>query len=87
MRTTQKHPRGDLSRPPVDELTAVTGSAFSLVVIASKRSRQLVAFHAQLCEGLLGYVGPLVTTRPGEKPLSTALREVHAGLLEVDAAH
>ena len=36
----------------------------------------------QLGEGLLEYVGPLVEPGPREKPLSIAMREIHAGLLE-----
>jgi DNA-directed RNA polymerase subunit omega len=81
--TNRKQHRGDISRPPVDELTQVAGGQFQLVNVAAKRARQLTAFHAQLGEGLLAYIGPLVTPRAGEKPLSTALREVHWGLLEV----
>ena len=37
--------------------------------------------RAQLGEGLLEYVGPLVETTPQEKPLSIAMREINAGLL------
>ena len=62
----------------------VTGSAYSLVNVAAKRARQLTAFHAGLGEGLLEYAGPVVTPlRKDELPLTTALREVHEGLLEV----
>ena len=34
---------------------------------------------------LLEYVGPLVDTRPQEKPLSIAMREIDAGLLTSEA--
>lgn len=87
MQTTRKQARDGISRPPVEELTNVTGSTYSLVNVVAKRTRQLVAFHAQLGEGLLEYSGPVVTPRVGEKPLSTALREIHAGLIEVDGPH
>ena len=79
-----QHP-GGISRPPVDELTEVTGSAFGLVNVAAKRARQLTAFQAQLGEGLLEFTGPLVTPRRDrEQPLSIALREIHQGTLKVD---
>ena len=32
--------------------------------------------------GVFEFVGPLVTPEPGEKPLSIALREIEAGLLD-----
>jgi DNA-directed RNA polymerase subunit omega len=80
--TNRKQYRGDISRPPVDELTQVAGGQFQLVNAVAKRARQLTAFHAGLGEGLLEYVGPLVVPRASEKPLSTALREVHEGLIE-----
>jgi DNA-directed RNA polymerase omega subunit len=68
----------------VDELTNVTGGAYSAVNIAAKRARQLTAYRAGLGEGLLVFVGPVVTPRHrDELPLTTALRELHAGLLEV----
>ena len=49
--------------------------------MASKRARQINAYYAQLGEGLLEYVGPLVETRVQEKPLSIALREISERLL------
>ena len=48
---------------------------------AAKRARQINAYYAQLGEGLLEYVGPLVETRVQEKPLSIALREIRQRLL------
>ena len=42
---------------------------------------QINAYYAQLGEGLLEYVGPLVETRVQEKPLSIALREISERLL------
>ena len=51
------------------------------VIMAAKRARQINAYYAQLGEGLLEYVGPLVETRVQEKPLSIALREIRQRLL------
>jgi DNA-directed RNA polymerase subunit omega len=68
--------------PPIDELLERTQSKYALVIIAAKRARQINAYYSQLGEGLLEYVGPLVDTAPQEKPLSIALREINADLLE-----
>ena len=67
--------------PPIDELLEVVDSKYGLVIMASKRARQINAYYAQLGEGLLEFVGPLVETRVQEKPLSIALREIRQGLL------
>ena len=71
-----------ITNPPIDELLSVTGSKYELVSIAAQRARQINSYYAQLQEGLLENVGPLVTPGPHEKPLSIALREIHADLLE-----
>jgi DNA-directed RNA polymerase subunit omega len=71
--------------PPIDELLDVVDSKYGLVIMASKRARQINAYYAQLGEGLLEYVGPLVETRVQEKPLSIALREISEGLLHAEA--
>ena len=70
--------------PPIDELLNVVDSKYRLVIMAAKRARQINAYYAQLGEGLLEYVGPLVETRVQEKPLSIALREARDGLLKVE---
>ena len=67
--------------PPIDELLEIVDSKYRLVIMAAKRARQINAYYAQLGEGLLEYVGPLVETRVQEKPLSIALREIRQGLL------
>jgi DNA-directed RNA polymerase subunit omega len=72
--------------PPIDELLDVVDSKYGLVIMASKRARQINAYYAQLGEGLLEYVGPLVETRVQEKPLSIALREISDGLLRAEPA-
>ena len=73
-------PQG-ITNPPIDDLLEVTDSKYSLVIYAAKRARQINAYYAQLGEGLLEYVGPLVETTPQEKPLSIAMREISSSLL------
>jgi len=70
-----------ITNPPIDDLLDVVDSKYRLVIMAAKRARQINAYYAQLGEGLLEYVGPLVEPLPKEKPLSIALREINAGLL------
>lgn len=71
-----------ITNPPIDELLAQVDSKYRLVLFAAKRARQINAYYSQLGEGLLENVGPLVDTGVQEKPLSIALREVNAGVLE-----
>jgi DNA-directed RNA polymerase subunit omega len=80
MAGTAASPEG-ITNPPIDELLEKTDSKYALVIYAAKRARQINAYYAQLGEGLLEYVGPLVETHVHEKPLSIALREINAGLL------
>lgn len=71
-----------ITYPPIDELLTRASSKYALAVFAAKRARQITDYYAQLSEGLLEYVGPLVDPLPREKPLSIALREIHGDLLE-----
>ena len=71
-----------ITYPPVDDLLEQVDSKYRLVLFAAKRARQINAYYAQLGEGLLESVGPLVETVPQEKPLSIALREALAGQLQ-----
>jgi DNA-directed RNA polymerase subunit omega len=71
-----------ITNPPIDDLLEKVSSKYALAIYAAKRARQINDYYAQLGEGLLEYVGPLVEPGPREKPLSIALREIHAGLLE-----
>jgi DNA-directed RNA polymerase subunit omega len=73
-----------ITNPPIDDLLQGTPSRYQLVIYAAKRARQINAYYSQLGEGLLEYVGPLVETHVQEKPLSIALREIHAGLLDTE---
>ena len=76
-----------ITNPPIDELLDVVDSKYRLVIMASKRARQINAYYAQLGEGLLEYVGPLVETRVQEKPLSIALREIRERLLTAESTN
>jgi DNA-directed RNA polymerase subunit omega len=80
---TAAAPEG-ITNPPIDELLAIADSKYSLVIYAAKRARQINAYYAQLGEGLLEYVGPLVETHVHEKPLSIAMREINGGLLTAE---
>ena len=70
-----------ITHPSIDDLLTKTDSKYSLVSYAAKRARQINVYYAQLGEGLLEYIGPLVETHAQEKPLSISLREIDAGLL------
>lgn len=71
-----------ITNPPVDDLLDQVDSKYRLVLFAAKRARQINAYYAQLGEGLLENVGPLVETGLQEKSLSIALREIQANQLE-----
>lgn len=71
-----------ITHPPIDDLLEQVSSKYALVIYSAKRARQINDYYAQLGEGLLEYVGPLVEPGPREKPLSIALREIHAGVLQ-----
>lgn len=76
------HSAPGITNPPIDDLLTKVDSKYRLVLFAAKRARQINAYYSQLGEGLLENVGPLVDTGIQEKPLSIALREVNAGVLE-----
>ncbi len=70
-----------ITHPSIDELLATTESKYSLVIYAARRARQITGYYAMAGDFALQYVGPLVETHPQEKPMSIALREIHAGML------
>ncbi|HEY6738309.1 MAG TPA: DNA-directed RNA polymerase subunit omega [Actinopolymorphaceae bacterium] len=78
--STQANAEG-ITAPPIDDLLTKCDSKYKLVLFSAKRARQINAYYAQLGEGLLEYVGPLVDTHVQEKPLSIALREIDEGLI------
>ena len=71
-----------ITNPPIDELLGKASSKYALAIFAAKRARQINDYYQQIDEGMLEYVGPLVTPGVAEKPLSIALREINAGLLD-----
>ena len=71
-----------ITDPPIDELLDKVSSKYALVIFAAKRARQINSYYQEQDEGVFEFVGPLVTPEPGEKPLSIALREIDAGLLD-----
>lgn len=71
-----------ITDPPIDELLDKVSSKYALVIFAAKRARQINSYYQEQDEGVFEFVGPLVNPDPGEKPLSIALREIDAGLLD-----
>ena len=71
-----------ITNPPIDDLLEKVDSKYRLVLYAAKRARQINAYYSQLGQGLLENVGPLVDTSVQEKPLTIALREIAADVLE-----
>ncbi|MCL2788623.1 MAG: DNA-directed RNA polymerase subunit omega [Micrococcales bacterium] len=84
MSGTVAMPEG-ITDPPIDDLLEVTDSKYALVIYAARRARQINGYYAQLNEGLLEYVGPLVDVAAQEKPLSIAMREINRGLLTIES--
>lgn len=82
MSGTVAQPEG-ITNPPIDDLLETVDSKYALVLYAAKRARQINGYYAQLHgDGLLEHTGPLVDVENQEKPLSIALREIDARLLE-----
>lgn len=63
---------------PIEDLLDAAGSKFSLVVLASKRARQINAYFGQLGGGLGASIPPQVTS-VAHKPLTIAFEEIGAG--------
>ena len=75
-------PPSRITGPPIDDLLDTVSSKYALSIFAAKRARQINSYYQQPDDGVFEFIGPLVTPEPGEKPLSIALREIEAGLLE-----
>ena len=86
MSGTKAAPIG-VTNPPIDDLLQHVDSKYALVIYSAKRARQINAYYAQLKEGLLEYVGPLVEAEASDKPLSIALREINADKLVRTVGH
>lgn len=75
-----------ITDPPIDDLLEKVDSKYALVIYASKRARQINTYNAQLQEGLLEFVGPLVPSNQEDKSLSISLREISEGMLTITSA-
>lgn len=72
-----------ITAPPIDELLNRVSSKYALVIFAAKRARQINSyFRSRDEDAVLEYVGPLVSPKLDEKPLSIAMREIYGDLLE-----
>jgi DNA-directed RNA polymerase subunit omega len=70
--------------PKIDDLLAAVDSKYTLVILSSKRAREINSYYNQLGEGRGDYVPPLVETGLRNKPLSVALEEIAEGKIEFD---
>ncbi len=66
-----------LTEPPIGRVLEKVGTRFGLVVLSSRRARQINAYFNELGEGLGSYVPPQVHSL-SRKPLSIALEEIDA---------
>ena len=62
--------------PPIGAVVAKTGTRFGLVVLSSRRARQINAYFNELGAGIGGYIPPQVHSM-SRKPLSIALEEIY----------
>jgi len=62
--------------PPIGVVVEKTGTRFGLVVLSSRRARQINAYFNELGAGIGGYVPPQVHSM-SRKPLSIALEEIY----------
>jgi DNA-directed RNA polymerase subunit omega len=69
--------------PPIDELLNKVDSKYQLVIVASKRARQINDYYQERAEGTVNTAGPLVESTIDEKPLTIAMREINEGLVEL----
>jgi DNA-directed RNA polymerase subunit omega len=69
--------KNSMIEPPIEVLLDKVDSKFGLVILASKRARQINSYFNQLGEGLGAIVPPQVAS-VSRKPLSIALEEIGA---------
>ena len=81
LRDTCREPATFMIYPKIDDLTAVVPSKYALVIVASRRARELNDYHRQLGEGDFAgerqYAPPMVESR-SKNYLTMALEEVAA---------
>ena len=68
--------------PAVEGIIEKTGGRFNLVVLASRRARQINNYYSQLGGGIGHYIPPQVHSL-SHKPLTIAMEEIAAGKLTV----
>ncbi len=68
--------------PAVEDVIEKAGGRFNLVVLASRRARQINNYYSQLGGGIGQYIPPQIHSL-SHKPLSIALEEIAAGRLVV----
>lgn len=68
--------------PPIEEVVGKAGGRFNLVLLASRRARQINSYYTQLGGGIGRYVPPQVHSL-SHKPLTIALEEISADKLQV----
>lgn len=68
--------------PAVEKVIDKTGGRFNLVVLASRRARQINNYYSQLGGGIGHYIPPQVHSL-SHKPLTIALEEIAADKLTV----
>ena len=68
--------------PPIEEVVGKAGGRFNLVLLASRRARQINSYYTQLGGGIGRYVPPQVHSL-SHKPLTIALEEISADKLRV----
>ena len=75
--------RFEMIYPPIDEMLKQVPSKYALVIIASKRARELTSYRLQLTDGELfsSLAAPRVDST-SRNPLTVAFEELAAGKLE-----
>lgn len=73
--------------PSIDKLLAEVPSKYALVMVASKRAREINEYYSALQDGSLrNTVGPVVDAYPEENRLTIALNEVGEHKLAITPA-
>lgn len=68
--------------PRIDDLLSKVDSKFTLVILASRRAREINGYYSELGQGIGQYVPPMVETEMGRKPLTVAMQEIAEGKLQ-----
>ncbi len=71
------HSYDTMMNPPIEKLLEKAGSKFRLVVLSSRRSREITEYVGQLKDGIGSSVPPQVTST-ASRPLSIAFEEIAA---------